>query len=91
MSVSPPTPHSSDSNKKDEYSEFELLAEHHINVQKISLANGEKLNGPLRHESTASIGHSQWYDLKFKTLKRDKYNLCLYIREQGQKYACCIF
>ena len=66
MSVSPQPPHS-DSNNKDEYSEFDLLAEHHINVQKISLANGEKLNGPLHHESIASIGHSQWYDSKFKT------------------------
>ena len=46
------------------YTEFDLIDEHHFNVQKIMLddADTTKLIGAIRYESTASVGQSQWYE-----------------------------
>ena len=49
---------------EDNYTEFDLIDEHHFNVQKIMLDDVDttKLIGAIRYESTASVGHSQWYE-----------------------------
>lgn len=45
-------------NKDNNYNEFDLI------VQKMLLDDGDtaKLNGAIRYKSTASVGHSQWYE-----------------------------
>ena len=54
----------SQTGNKANYTEFDLIDEHHFNVQKIMLDDGDttKLIGAIRYESTASVGHSQWYE-----------------------------
>ena len=52
----------SQKDKRDAYTEFDLLDEHHVDVQKILLDDGDttKLFGIKTYESNASVGHSQW-------------------------------
>ena len=52
----------SQKDKRDAYTEFDLLDEHHVDVQKILLDDGDttKLFGIKTYESNASVSHSQW-------------------------------